>query len=130
MHPLTLFALATVLSSRQSRYRLALYVLFLEENFLLYDSGQSSGRDRIVIVGKESNVQGAGRNGSPVQHLFLDGTFRITPNIYKDGQVDRYSLQFLASLVIKFLGEIYFPLRRGQKWFDYIDFVDYDYAPA
>ena len=125
-----MFALETALSSSQSQYRLALYVLFLEENFLLYDSGQSSGRDRIVIFGKESNVQWAGRNGSPVQHLFLDGTFRITPNIYKDGQVDRYALQFLASLVIKFLGEIYFPLRRGQKWFDYIDSVDYDYAPA
>ena len=64
------------------------------------------------------------------QYIFLEGTFRITSNIYKDGQVDRYALQFLASLVIKFLGEIHFPLRRGQKWFDYIDSVDYDYAPA
>ena len=50
---------------------------------------------------KGSNVQLAGRNESPDQPLFLDGTFRITPNVCKDGQVDKYSFQLHASLIIE-----------------------------
>ena len=50
---------------------------------------------------KGCNVQLAGRNGSPDQLLFLDGTFGITRDICKDGQVHRYSFQLYSSLIIK-----------------------------
>ena len=50
---------------------------------------------------KGCNVRLAGRNGSPDQLLFLDGTFRITRDICKDGQVDKYSFQLYPSLIIK-----------------------------
>ena len=50
---------------------------------------------------KGCNVELAGRNESPDQVLFLDVTFRSTPNIYEDGQVDRYSFQLYPSLIIK-----------------------------
>ena len=66
---------------------------------------------------KGCNVQLAGRNGSPDQLLFLNGTFRITSNVYKDGQVDRYSFQLHASLIIKeILLEIGFIEKMRTTW--------------
>lgn len=59
---------------------------FLEENFLLHDSGPASGSNRILIFGKEANLEWVNEPENS-QVLYMDGTFRLPPGLYKDGQV-------------------------------------------
>ena len=74
--------------SRDTYLLLVYHILFTEENFLLFDSGQIDGPHRILIFGRQSNAQWAGSNSTHIEQIYLDGTFRVTPQLYKDGQVD------------------------------------------
>ena len=61
------------------------------ENFLLHDCGPGEGSNRILIFGREKNIRLAGRTNNDITQIYLDGTFKIIPSLYKDGQVSKFA---------------------------------------
>lgn len=57
---------------------IVLYII-ADERFLLIDTGPESAPDRILVFGLEANLE----NPEDVKNLYVDGTFRLAPLIFK-----------------------------------------------
>lgn len=56
------------------------YRIYDGRNFILSDSGPGQpGNERIIIFGKESNIN----DSNQITHLYIDGTFRISPPMFR-----------------------------------------------
>ena len=57
---------------------------------MLHDCGAGAANDRILIFGRHQHL-GASSSGATNVQLFMDGTFKVTPPLYSQGQVKKIS---------------------------------------